>query len=283
MSPVVTVIAPGSMGAAVGGRLAEQGVKVLTSLTGRSPDTIERARVAGLVHAEDKEIAASDFILSIVPPGDAIAVAQRLAPQLTASNRKPVFVECNAISPPTAERIAEVIAPTGSAFVDAGIIGPPPKPKGRDSPRFYASGAHAHLLESLRAHGLNVKVLDAPIGAASAFKLSYAGVTKGLIALGAAMFTAAARCDLSAPLAAELEQSQPGLFAFVRGGTFNMFPKAYRWVAEMEQIAEFLDEAGGGSQIYSGAARVYEQIAADWERDPDGAESIVQLRSFFGK
>jgi hypothetical protein len=55
MPPVVAVIAPGSMGAAVGGRLVEQGVKVLTSLTGRSPDTIERARVAGLVHADPVE------------------------------------------------------------------------------------------------------------------------------------------------------------------------------------------------------------------------------------
>ena len=72
MLPVVTVIAPGSMGAAVGGRLADHGVKVLTSLTGRSPETTERAQIAGLVHADDNEISASDFILSIVPPGEAI-------------------------------------------------------------------------------------------------------------------------------------------------------------------------------------------------------------------
>ena len=36
MNPVVAVIAPGMMGAAVGGRLVENGLKVLTSLTGRS-------------------------------------------------------------------------------------------------------------------------------------------------------------------------------------------------------------------------------------------------------
>src|SRR5437762_6428199 len=143
MPPVVTVIAPGSMGAAVGGRLVERGVRVLTTLTGRSPDTMERAQTAGLIHADDKEIAASDFILSIVPPGEAIGLVQRLAPVLTASNHKPVIVECNAVSPPTAEHIYHVIAPTGCPFVDAGIIGPPPRPKGKDSPRFYASGPEA--------------------------------------------------------------------------------------------------------------------------------------------
>ena len=46
MQPVVAVIAPGMMGAAVGGRLVEHGLKVLTSLKGRSAE-IRGARQAG--------------------------------------------------------------------------------------------------------------------------------------------------------------------------------------------------------------------------------------------
>ena len=143
MNPVVAVVAPGMMGAAVGGRLAAHGLKVLTSLTGRSDETVKRAKAAGLSAASDEEIAASDFILSILPPGDAVALAQRFAPALTASNAKPVFVDCNAISPPTAEKVAAVLGPTGSPFVDAGIIGSPPPPKEGKGPKFYASGPHA--------------------------------------------------------------------------------------------------------------------------------------------
>src|SRR5207253_6113074 len=124
MTPVVAVIAPGMMGAAVGKRLVDNGVKVLTTLTGRSAETVARAKSAGMQAASDEEIAATDFILSILPPGDAVALAQRFAPALTASNAKPVFVDCNAVSPPTVERIAAAIAPTGAPFVDAGIIGP---------------------------------------------------------------------------------------------------------------------------------------------------------------
>ena len=37
MNPVVAVIAPGMMGAAVAGRLVENGLKVLTSLGGAAP------------------------------------------------------------------------------------------------------------------------------------------------------------------------------------------------------------------------------------------------------
>src|SRR5579862_6845691 len=139
MTPLVAVIAPGMMGAGVGKRLADNGLKVLTSLKGRSQETVARANAAGIVDASDAEIAASDFILSILPPGDALSLAQRFAPALKASNAKPVYVDCNAINPVTVDRVAAAIAPTGSPFVDAGIIGSPPKP-GDAGPRLYASG-----------------------------------------------------------------------------------------------------------------------------------------------
>ena len=48
MNPVVAVIAPGMMGAAVGKRLADHGLKVLTSLKGRSAETTARAKTAGM-------------------------------------------------------------------------------------------------------------------------------------------------------------------------------------------------------------------------------------------
>ena len=126
MSVVVAVIAPGAMGAAVGKRLVDNGAKVLTSLKGRSSETQARAQAAGMVAAADRDIARADFILSILPPGDALKLAERFVPALTASNAKPVYVDCNAINPKTVERAAAVIAPTECPFVDAGIIGQPP-------------------------------------------------------------------------------------------------------------------------------------------------------------
>src|SRR5262249_17660449 len=105
MKPLVVVITPGMMGAPVGARLVDTGLKVLTALKGRSAETQARAKAAGMVSASDEEIAAADFILSILPPGDAVALAQRFAGPLTASNSKPVYVDCNAVAPRTAERI----------------------------------------------------------------------------------------------------------------------------------------------------------------------------------
>jgi putative dehydrogenase len=290
MTPVVAVIAPGMMGAAVGKRLVDNGVKVLTSLTGRSAETATRAKAAGMAAAGDEEIAACDFILSILPPGDAVALAERFQPALKASNAKPVYVDCNAINPKTVDRVAAVIAPTDCPFVDSGIIGSPPTPlpnppplagEGRvgGSPRFYASGPAAPRFATLRQYGLDVRVLDGAMSAASALKMSYAGITKGTQAIGAAMMLAATRAGSADALFAELSSSQKEMFAWFKRGLALMPPKAYRWVAEMHEIAGFVGEDPTAHELYEGAAHFYERIAEDFDGDKKDVKALTDFLS----
>jgi putative dehydrogenase len=279
MTPVVAVIAPGMMGAAVGKRLVDNGLKVLTSLEGRSAETATRAKAAGMAAAGDEEIAAADFILSILPPGDAVALAERFQPALKASNAKPVYVDCNAINPKTVDRVAAVIAPTDCPFVDSGIIGSPPK-SGDAGPRFYASGPAAPRFATLRQYGLDVRVLDGAMSAASALKMSYAGITKGTQAIGAAMMLAATRAGSADALFAELSSSQKEMFAWFKRGLALMPPKAYRWVAEMHEIAGFVGEDPTAHELYEGAAHFYERIAEDFDGDK---KDVTALTQFLGK
>jgi L-threonate 2-dehydrogenase len=279
MSPVVAVIAPGAMGAAVGRRLADRGVKVLTSLSGRSPATVARARDAGMVTASEAEIAACDFLLSILPPGDALSLAERFAPMLKASNSKPIYVDCNAINPATVARVAAAIAPTGCAFIDAGIIGAPPK--GADAgPRFYAAGEAAPRFAALRDYGLDVRVLAAPLGAASALKMSYAGITKGTQAIGAAMMLAAARAGSAEALFEELSFSQQQMLAQFKQQLPQMPAKAYRWIAEMQEIAGFVGDDPAARELYDGAAHFYERMARDFA---SAKKDVSALVAFLGK
>jgi 3-hydroxyisobutyrate dehydrogenase-like beta-hydroxyacid dehydrogenase len=266
MTLTVAIIAPGNMGAAVGGRLTENKVNVLTSLAGRSQASANRAKAAGMTAVADAQLMESDFLLSIVPPGDALALAQRLAPVLGAANKKPVYADCNALSPQSVERIAAVIAATGCPFVGAGIIGPPPKP-GTANTKIYASGPHAADLARLNDYGLIVRVLAGPLTAASALKMSYAGVTKGFTALGAAMMLAATRGGSVEALKAELAESQPALLGFLTRQTPAMYSKAYRWVAEMEEISDFVGKDYPEHAMLDASARLYERIAADVEGD----------------
>jgi L-threonate 2-dehydrogenase len=278
MNPVVAVIAPGAMGAPVGKRMVEHGLKVLTSLQGRSAETIARAQAAGLTPASDEEIAGADFILSILPPGDALPLAQRFAPTLAASNAKPVYVDCNAVSPPTVGRIAAAIASTGCPFVDAGIIGAPPRPD--YGPTFYASGREAAQFATLGQFGLVVRVLDGPLSAASALKMSYGGITKGITAIAAAMFMAATRGGSADPLFRELKESQPQLLAWFSRQLPNMYSKAYRWVAEMEEVSDFAGENAASKEMYAAIAQFYAHLARDFEADQ---KDVAMLKDFVAK
>jgi hypothetical protein len=59
-----------------------------------------------------------------------------------------------------------------------------------------------------------------------------------------------------------------------------MYPKAYRWVAEMEEISAFLDADPAGHDIYQGVARFYEHLAKEFAQTGDKAEELELLTRF---
>ncbi|MPZ55503.1 MAG: DUF1932 domain-containing protein [Rhizobiales bacterium] len=279
MQPVIMIIGAGAMGAAVGRRLAEHGATVMCALAGRSEASVARARAAGMRPAQDAKAGEAEFVLSIIPPGEAVATAERFAPILAVSAKKPTFVDCNAVNPETVAHVAAAIERTGCGFVDAGIIGGPPK-EGYKGPTFYASGPRAVDFAGLAQFGLKIHLLDGPVGAASAVKMSYAGITKGITALAAAMMLAASRAGTADDLRAELDQSQPALLAWFDRQIPQMYAKAYRWVAEMDEIAAFVGEDAAAHSIFDGTARVYEQLAQDYAGDK---AEIAALEAFLGR
>ncbi len=279
MTPTVAIVAPGNMGAGVARRLTDNKVTVLTTLEGRSEASITRARDAGMRDVDERQLVEADFLLSIMPPGEALAFARHLAPLLAAANRKPVYVDCNAVSPDTAAAIATVIAETGAAFADAGIIGPPPKP-GSSNTKLYTSGPAAKELARLNDYGLIVRVLGGPLTAASALKMSYAGITKGFTALGTAMLLAATRGGAAEALKAELADSRPDLLQYLSRTIPIMYPKAYRFEDELDEISEFVGKDRPESEMLAAAARLYERMAEDFEGEK---VEIAALDKFLGK
>ena len=277
MGPVV-VIAAGEMGAAVGGRLNEQGVEVRTSLAGRSAKTAERARRHGLIALDDdaRLVEGAAFVLSIVPPAEAVPLAQRLAAALADSRGKPIYVDCNAVSPETVGDVATAIERAGCAFVDAGIIGGPPRP-GTPGPKFYACGPAAARFAALREHGLDVRTIDGRIGTASALKMAYGSITKGFTAIGAAAMLGATRAGVADLLKRELADSQPALKAWLERQMPNVYPKAYRWVAEMEEVSGFVGEASPSAQMFKGVARLYRELARSYEGDRREIEALAKF------
>jgi putative dehydrogenase len=276
MKPLVAIVAPGSMGAAVARRLTENNLRILTTLAGRSAESEKRALAAGMSPVPPERLVEADFVLSIVPPGVALRFAEEMVPHLKAAKRKPIFVDCNAVSPATVKRIHATIKPTGAPFIDAGIIGGPPQ-QGYDGPYFYASGDQAAKFQTLSQYGLVIRTLDAPIGAASALKMAYAGITKGCIAVVTGMILAAERAGCGEVLRKQLSETEATLLNSMSFRVPAMFPKAYRWVAEMQEIAQFASEDPATAKIYLGASDLYDRMAQDLSGDKHETTALTDF------
>ena len=274
----IAVIGAGAMGSAIGRRLVENGARVLTYLEGRSASTIERVKAAGMEPVGLDAIAASRLILSIVPPAEAIAVAEQIAGEMRRSGSKATYMDCNAISPKTMAEVAAVFGGDCGAVLDGSIIGGPPKP-GQKGPKLYVSNDAANDSGVLVEYGLQVRRIDGAIGAASALKMCYAGINKGVTGLGTAMLLAAIRSGADVALKRELQESLPDLDVKFVHGIPDMYPKAYRWVAEMEEISEFLGEGDPAALIFKGMAGLYRKMARDREEGGILAGQLDKLNS----
>jgi putative dehydrogenase len=257
----VGLIGAGEMGSGVGGWLAAHGVDVRTTLKGRSAASAERIARAGIGVVDDLAAIARTcaMVLSIVPPDQALSVAEGFAAAYAGGTTAPLFIDCNAVAPETARKISAVITAAGIRFVDAGIIGGTPR-EGSDGPHVYACGADVAEFEQLIAYGLTVRALDGPIGTASALKMCYGGLTKGITGIGSAMFACAELGGVSEALEKEFSTSQPALFAWLTRQIPTMYPKAYRWDGEMREIASFGSPEPGVEAMYNGLAERYAAI-----------------------
>jgi 3-hydroxyisobutyrate dehydrogenase-like beta-hydroxyacid dehydrogenase len=259
--PTVAIMSPGDMGHAVAATLRGHGLRVITCLAARSPRTRALAEKAGIEAVPDDEalVRAADLLLSIVVPAQAEHLARRIAAALERTRTDLLYVDCNAIAPVTARRIGQVIEAAGARFVDAGIIGPPPRAGARTP--FYASGEHAKSFAVLRDFGLDVRPIGERPGDASAVKMCYAALTKGTTALMTELSVAAERLGVSGALRQEFSESQPAALARMNESLPAMIPKAHRWVGEMEEIARTFEDCGLTPKTYLGAAEIYDFVA----------------------
>ena len=259
--PAIAVLMPGDMGHAVGGVLREHGHRVITCLAGRSTRTRGLAEAAGLEDVPDLDalVKEVDLILSILPPGQALAQAEAVAGAVKATGSAPTYVDCNAISPDLTRKVGNEISAAGSPYIDAGIIGLAPG-KG-PSTRFYVSGPDTAPMEALDGKGIEVLALGKEIGAASGLKMCYAALTKGRWTLQTAVLLAAEQLGLSEALKQEFEFSQQAEYEIMRARVPRLPADSERWIAEMEEISATFASAGVPSGFHEGAAEIFRVLA----------------------
>lgn len=243
--------------------LKSQGVEVLTYDKDRGEVSRKRGENAGAksVASMVELVESSDLIVSIVIPSAAKRVAENVAKAVKDSGRKDLlFLDANAISPMTADDIAAVLTPAGVDFVDGCIIGSAAK-MGKGT-IVYVSGPRAAELQTLESLQIPVKVLGPNTNQASAFKVVYAGLTKGLQGLFCELFMGARRFGLLQELSAQYEESFPGLLDKVASSIVGLRIHAGRRAEEMDELTRTFNHHGLESFMAPAVQKVLQSIAA---------------------
>jgi 3-hydroxyisobutyrate dehydrogenase-like beta-hydroxyacid dehydrogenase len=245
----------GDMGSGFGDVLHQHGLEVYTCLAGRSDLTRRRAQETGFIDTPDLDTLVStvDLFLSVLVPSEAVALAESVAAAIKRTGVRPVYCDANAIAPQTARKIDALIRAAGASFVDAGIIGGPPR-KGY-TPHIPCAGPDTALFESLRDCDLDIRFVGSEVGKASGLKMVYAASTKGTTALWTELLTAARILGLEDALRAELGENP--IFKAQQRSITVMPNRARRWIGEMEEIAATFEAVGMTPRILLGAADMY--------------------------
>ncbi|KAK0632268.1 6-phosphogluconate dehydrogenase [Immersiella caudata] len=294
--PTVAIISLGDMGSGLARLLTAQNYPVTTNVSGRSPNTQSRAVAAGaaILPTDVDLVSSASLILSVVPPRDAMATAQRVLDAITAlpePRTAPLyFADMNAISPSSLQKIAalfDAVTTDTLRFIDGSILGGPPAPPSKTStstsneaedkryeswnrPLLPTSGPFS--VASVSPHlaaVLNARHISPDLGAASGLKMCFASLGKGFAAIAVQAVTTAKRLGVLDDLRSALAEKSPWTLERVEKSVVTMAPKAYRWVREMEEISETHagvvegDGVFAPEYIFKGAAEVFRLVAED--------------------
>lgn len=259
----IGIMSIGEMGFHWAKLLKSHGVEVLTYDKDRGEVSRKRAANAGVTSVASMSalVNEADAIVSIVVPSAAKKVAAKVAQAARKTGRKELlFCDANAISPMTADAIAKVLGAAGVNFVDGCIIGSAAR-MGKGT-IVYLSGPEAERLRGLEAFNIPLKILGPSTNQASAFKVVYAGLTKGLQGLFCELLMGARQFGLLGPIREQYEESFPGLLDKVAGSIVGLQIHAGRRAEEMDELKRTFNSHGLDSFMAPAAQKVLRAIAA---------------------
>ncbi|MFP5069862.1 DUF1932 domain-containing protein [Pseudonocardia nantongensis] len=256
--PVIGILHPGAMGAALGSALKTRAGAVIWADAGRSHATAKRAELADLIAVPDvAELARrAHVIVSICPPHAAREVAEQVAAGAAGRPDPPLYVDANAVAPDTVREIAALLGP--DRVCDAAVIGPPAWERGTTVLWLSGPGADA-VADLLEGSAFEARVLGtgaADVGTASGLKVCFALQSKALPTVWLAMEEAAARFGVTEALHGELERTG-GHAAALADVRAKAAAKGWRWAGEMEEAADALAAVDVPDGFSRAAAELY--------------------------
>lgn len=268
----IGIMSTGEMGSSIARTVKANGLEPITTLEGRSDRTRENARAAGVEDVPIEELVArADVVFSVVVSAAVHDVAERVAEAARAADETVLLADMNPISPAKARALAAEFEPDLD-LVDGCIIGP-----ASDLSRAYFefSGPRAADVAAVGEHGLNAEVLGEDVGQASGMKLCYAGMTKGLSALGMDLLLGAAALGIGEEVADLYADRMDGIMPFLDRRLPGNPKRAERRAQEMDELAVMFEDEGVDPRLaQAGAERLH--WLGSLGLDTDDAEDAVE-------
>jgi 3-hydroxyisobutyrate dehydrogenase-like beta-hydroxyacid dehydrogenase len=248
----IGILYPGDMGHNVARVLLEDGFTVVTTLVGRSERTQRLSKSAAITMLDSLPQVAeqAELVLSIVPPAAAKTVAAEFVTAARQTAKRPLYVDVNAISPMTTQEVGEIITQAGIPYLDACIIGPARDVRGRCT--FYISGPDGRRFEEQVGKSIRTHVLGDHIGQASAFKIAFSGLNKGLAALLFELTVAGKEFGFLDELLRTYSSVLPGIMQTLEWLVPTYPMHSARRADEMAELAEMLEHFGFSSVMARG-------------------------------
>lgn len=266
----------GEMGLGIASLLVKYSYPVVTNLNGRSAATKARAQVVRVKDVPfDQMLAQASIVLSVLPPGEALALAEKTSASLLFSplsrygKGKLAYIDLNAISPSLSRKVSTPIIDAGMIFIDGCVLAYPPKEMPDGSwfrPSIPLSGpplltAIPEPWSSELSSLLNFRHVSPDIGAASGLKMCFAAVNKGQTAIAIQAYTTASNLGVLASMREHMAEYFPDVVNGMEGAMVGSQRKAYRWIKELEEIEEcFVTEGGWDRGVFEGAANVFRVV-----------------------
>ena len=243
---------------------------IATGSSDRGPLIRQRAGTARatLVSTSEELARSADVLVSTVTCSAALDAARQTAPWLGASH---VYADLNSVSPALKRDVAAVINDAGAGFVEAAVMAPV-QPYGQRVPMLVGGPAAQRFVELMAPFGMQLEVLNGPIGKAAAVKMCRSIVVKGVEALLAECVLAATAYEADDRVFASLQETWPGidwkkLADYTMG---RLVVHGERRAREMEEVAETLKAIGVDPIMSEAIAR-----RQDWS-------ARLDLKSHFG-
>ena len=274
----IGILHPGEMGISVAASAIKSGHEVFWVSENRSQKTHDRAQKHELVDAGSFEnfCHLCEIIISICPP----QIAEDMAGQVIQHNFRGWYLDANAISPQRTIKIGQMLKANDIHYVDGGIIGRPAWEA--KSTWLYLSGEGADRIENCFSAGpLETRIIGNEIGKASALKMCYSAYSKGTTALLCAILGTAETLGVRDELYGQWDMDNTGFSEQTNQRVSRVTAKAWRFEAEMREIAGTFHGVGMPSGFHKAAADIYDRLAGfkDAEQIPELKDVLQALHA----